>query len=478
MTKKRILRKLILRGCAAGSAALFLMMGPMMVYADPDIDDVRQERDETQEELDEVNATLEELAAEQEDVEAQIEEVSDALTQVMAEIEVLEGEIGDKEAEIAVSQAQLEEAEQRALDQYEAMKIRIRYMYEEGEYNYAMILMQAESYADMLTKADYIEQLYEYDRNMLARYQETVQEVADRKAALEEEREELLGLEADREEEQAYMEDVIAELKEVSDDYAAEIRIAQAQAAEYARQIREQNAEIKRLEEEARRKAEEEARRRAEEERRRAEEEARRKAEEEARRLAEEAARKQAEEEARRKAEEAAQQAAETARREAEEQEQRASEEARTTAENSVAESRETGTITTTSSATYDISSIYAANGGDTGKAIAAFACQFIGNPYVAGGTSLTNGADCSGFVFSVYKEFGYKVPRTSYALRSAGKEVSGIDAAQPGDVVCYPGHVAIYIGNGMIVHASTERSGIKISRVNYRQYTTIRRII
>ena len=475
MNRNDKIRKLIIAGCAS----IVLMQGAMTVYADPDIDDVRDERDETQAELDEVNATLEELAAEQEDVEAQILEVSEALTQVMAEIEVLEGQIEDKEIEIAASQILLEEAEQRALDQYEAMKIRIRYMYEEGENNYAAMLMQAESYADMLTKADYIEQLYEYDRNMLEQYRETVQEVADRKAALEEEREELLGLEKDHEEEQQYMEGVIAELKEVSDDFAAEIRTAQAQAAEYAKQIRAQNAEIKRLEEEARRKAEEEARKRAEEEaRKRAEEEAKRLAEELARKQAEEEAKRQAEELARKQAEEERKRIEEETRRQVDEEEQKASEAARESAENSVAESRETGTITTTASATYDISSIYAANGGDTGKSIAAFACKFIGNPYVAGGTSLTNGADCSGFVFAVYKEFGYKVPRTSYALRSAGKEVSGIDAAQPGDVICYPGHVGIYIGNGMIVHASTERSGIKVSRANYREYVAIRRII
>ena len=200
MTDRKKLRKLIITGCVAGNLTLFLNYAPLMVHADPDIDDVRQERDETQENLDEVNATLEELASEQEDVEAQIEEVGEALTQVMAEIEVLEGKIADKEDEIAESQVLLEEAEQRALDQYEAMKIRIRYMYEEGESSYAMMLLQAESYADLLTKADYIEQLYEYDRNMLVQYQETVQEVADRKAALEAEREELLGLEKDREE--------------------------------------------------------------------------------------------------------------------------------------------------------------------------------------------------------------------------------------------------------------------------------------
>ncbi|HOO79069.1 MAG TPA: C40 family peptidase, partial [Lachnospiraceae bacterium] len=103
--------------------------------------------------------------------------------------------------------------------------------------------------------------------------------------------------------------------------------------------------------------------------------------------------------------------------------------------------------------------------------------CQFIGNPYVAGGTSLTNGADCSGFIYSIYKDFGYTVPRTSYALRSAGTEVAYADA-QPGDVVCYAGHVALYIGNGMIVHASSARTGIKISRATYREILSVRRLI
>ena len=110
-------------------------------------------------------------------------------------------------------------------------------------------------------------------------------------------------------------------------------------------------------------------------------------------------------------------------------------------------------------------------------KDIAAFACKYIGNPYVPGGTSLTNGADCSGFVYAVYDSFGIKVPRTSYDLRSAGKEVSYSDA-QPGDVVCYPGHVGIYIGNGMIVHASTQKTGIKVSNAKYREFICVRRIL
>ena len=95
----------------------------------------------------------------------------------------------------------------------------------------------------------------------------------------------------------------------------------------------------------------------------------------------------------------------------------------------------------------------------------------------MAGGTSLTNGADCSGFVMSVYQHFGISLPRSSYSQSTVGKGVS-YSEAQPGDVIYYGGHVGIYIGNGQIVHASTERTGIKITSATYRSIITVRRII
>lgn len=110
------------------------------------------------------------------------------------------------------------------------------------------------------------------------------------------------------------------------------------------------------------------------------------------------------------------------------------------------------------------------------GKEVVAFANQFIGNPYVYGGMSLTNGADCSGFVKAVYANFGVTLPHSSYGMRHVGYEVS-FDEMREGDIVCYPGHVGIYAGNGRIVNAVDEANGIKFSTVSYTTIISIRRI-
>lgn len=129
------------------------------------------------------------------------------------------------------------------------------------------------------------------------------------------------------------------------------------------------------------------------------------------------------------------------------------------------------------SSTTSEAPVVYATGGSGLGQSVASYACQFVGNPYVYGGTSLTNGADCSGFVMSVYANFGVSLPHSSSGDRSVGTAVDGLANAQPGDIICYSGHVAIYIGNGQIVHASTAKTGIKISDVNYRTPLGVRRI-
>ena len=129
------------------------------------------------------------------------------------------------------------------------------------------------------------------------------------------------------------------------------------------------------------------------------------------------------------------------------------------------------------SSTTSEAPVVYTTGGSELGQSVASYACQFVGNPYVYGGTSLTNGADCSGFVMSVYANFGVSLPHSSSGDRSVGTAVDGLANAQQGDIIYYSGHVAIYIGNGQIVHASTAKTGIKISDVNYRTPLGVRRI-
>ncbi len=129
------------------------------------------------------------------------------------------------------------------------------------------------------------------------------------------------------------------------------------------------------------------------------------------------------------------------------------------------------------SSGSSSSSASYSAPSGSSGQAVVDYACQFVGNPYVYGGTSLTNGTDCSGFVMSVYAAFGISLPHSSSGMRGVGYEVSLSDA-QPGDIICYSGHVAIYVGNNTIVHASTASSGIKYtSPADYKSVICVRRI-
>ncbi len=118
----------------------------------------------------------------------------------------------------------------------------------------------------------------------------------------------------------------------------------------------------------------------------------------------------------------------------------------------------------------------YAPAGSGTGSSVVSYAAQFVGNPYVYGASSLTNGTDCSGYVMSVYAAFGVSLPHSSSAMRGCGYSVSQ-DEMQPGDIVCYSGHVGIYAGNGTLVHASTPKDGIKYSNVHYRKILTVRRI-
>ena len=180
---------------------------------------------------------------------------------------------------------------------------------------------------------------------------------------------------------------------------------------------------------------------------------------------AEEQARLQKEAEERKAAEEAAEKAI------AEANKANAKKETTTTVKETTTAAKETTTEAATEAKTYT------APTSATGQAVVDYACQFVGNPYVYGGSSLTNGTDCSGFVMSVYAQFGISLPHSSSALRSVGYGVS-VDDMQPGDIICYSGHVAIYCGGNTIVHASNPSTGIKYtSPANYKTILAVRRI-
>lgn len=414
-------KKRFLRFIGAVMVLTLITAAAEPVYATT-ISEIQQQKEQNEKNLNSVNQQISGYKGAQADIGNEIEELDAEMVSLLTDINLIEEAIKAKEEEIEITQADYDTAVTVKDEQYESMKIRIKFMYEQGEMSYLQLFAESLSVSDMVNKAEYIEKLYEYDRKLLEEYQATVEEVAALQDQLEEEKSELQTSQYELEEEEAYLEEVLAKKKEEYENYSVMLAKARQEAAAYTTKIKQETAQIKQLEEEERRRKEEE-------ERKRKEEEERRKAEQE-QVLAQ----------------------------------QGQSGEGQSSSESSPAPSQEKPA---------PVSS----GGSSKGQDIANYACQFVGNPYVAGGTSLTNGADCSGFVMSVYKNFGYSLPRSSYAQSSVGKSVSYAEA-QPGDIIYYGGHVAIYIGNGRIVHASTERTGIKTESATYRSIITIRRIV
>ena len=367
------------------------------------------EKKGTQGQLDSLNDQINDLSGEKEDVEAQISGLTSQIAEIMASVSLLEDEIADTEEQIKQAQKDYDAAKEKEDAQYRAMKKRIQYLYEKGETSYIELLMAAKSWSDMLNKAEYVQEIYTYDRNMLDDYAATVKQVAALKESLEEQKSELQAAEYELEQEKASLQESLDEQKAIAADYDVQLAKAKQEAAAYKAKIKQQNAEIQKLA------------------------------------SAEQA--KKAEEEAKRKA--------------AEQKNNSSSQNSSGTAPPSAGGSK----------------TVPPKMGSGTGSDIAQYACQFVGNPYVPGGTSLTNGADCSGFTQSVYRVYGYSLPRNSSSQRSAGREVS-YEEAQPGDLICYAGHVAIYLGNGRIVHASSVKTGIKYGYATYKPILSVRRIV
>ena len=379
----------------------------------------KNKKSEAQTALDNANADIENIQSQQQELQSQIDALDADLVNIIMNLDILEGELSDKQTELDNVTAQLAQAQEDEQNQYDAMKKRIVYMYENGDDSYIEALVGATDFSDLLNRLEYAQQIYDYDRNLLTQYQETVQQVADLKSQVETEKAELEEVQQSYQEQQASYETMIAEKQSQMSDFNTQLASAQSLAAQYKATVDEQN-EIIRQEQAA-----------------------------------------------------AAAAAAQNNNN--------------NKGNNTTTANNNTGNNTGGNSNTGGDSNTGGSTGGGglnpsfstsvSGSDVVSYACQFIGNPYVFGGESLTNGADCSGFIKSVYANFGISLPHSSVALQRAGSEVS-YENAQPGDIICYAGHVAIYMGGGQIVHASSPSTGIKTGSATYRSIITVRRVL
>ena len=433
-------------------------------------DQLKQDKAAAQSQLAAQESKINNLEDQKQTLSAEIDQLDSDLVNIMVEIEILDGELSDKEAQIEQTKADLAVAEENKQKQYEAMKKRIQYLYEKGgDDAWAQMLFQASDFTSLLNQAEYVQQMYDSDINSLEEFKETVQQVKDLGDQLDSEKAELEEMNQEYQNRQTSMQTQLEEKKATSSDYDAQIAQAQNQAAQYTELIRQQNAEIQKIEEEEKKAAEEAARKAAEEAAKKA-------AAEEAAKKAQEEANKKAADEAAKKAAEASKKSSSTSGSNT-----AASSGSSTSSKNntsgsssSAATSKDNGSSSSSSSGSSGSSVSY----NPTGQSVVNYACQFVGNPYVWGGTSLTNGADCSGFIMSIYAKFGVSLPHSSGAMAGCGRGVS-YSEAMPGDIICYAGHVAIYMGGGQIVHASNAKDGIKISgNAAYRPIVAVRRVL
>ena len=401
-----------------------------------------------------IDATKEDIA----NTENSITETQNNITAKETDIAAKESDIQTKTGEIEQTKEELVQAEADRDQQYEDMKKRIKYIYENGgDSAWVNMIFGTDSFTSMLNRAEYAQSMHDYDRKSLEKYREVVAQVTQLKETLETQKTELENQKAELENQKAELESQKSELenqkaslesqkndlqyqqnslqasidqkKAANSDYASQIEAARQQAREITNLIAQQNAELNRLAEE----------RRAEEARRAA-----------------------------------AAAAAEAARQEAARRQQAAS-------QNS-SNSSSSGSSTSSSSSSSSNKQETVKPSGVSGAAIVAYADQFVGNPYVWGGNSLTNGIDCSHFVYQVLKNCGVYSGGyvTSAGWRSQGRAVSGgISNAQAGDVICYSGHVAIYDGHGGIVEAKGSKWGITHDRsATHTTILAIRRFI
>jgi cell wall-associated NlpC family hydrolase len=383
--------------------AVVLLFGSGMSALAASVNEVQKQQTETKNRLNEINKSITAIESKRKEVQAQLKGLNADLVETMLTLETLETDIEIKQDEINVAQEELERLQKLEEEQYEAMKLRIQYMYEKGSTDYISMFLEAKSVTELLNRVDFANDVSDYDDVKLKEYQETKDMVAETKAVLEEEQAELEEVQEAQLVYKAELNKKISAAKSKKSNFESELAKAQKQAEAYKNTIKEQTALIKKLEAEEARKAAEEA--------------------------------------------------------------------AKNNKESLGGGSSSSSSSGSSSSGNSSVN----VSGSGLGAQIASYALKFVGNPYVSGGTSLTNGADCSGFTWAVHRAFGISIPRISRDQAKSGKSVS-ISNVQAGDIIYYGDHVGIYIGNGQIVHASTKATGIKISNYTYRPPLCVRR--
>lgn len=417
----------------------------------------------TLDEISSLNAQQEELEAKKSDLQSQLDDLKDQENSAVSRCNLLSKKINVLEDQIATTQSVVDEyadqikenqkilkkAKEEEADYYDLFCQRVRSMEENGTTSYWQILFGASGFSDFLDRVSFVSSVMEYDDSVLTSLEEARESVAEATEALQEKKEAKEKALSDLEEQQTQVSTASKEaaktLKEIKDNqdvYAEEMSEIDAMADELAADIVSAKSDYA-----AEQKA---AAEQAEAERKAAEEAARKEAE----KKAAEEARKQEEEQ--RQQQQAASSGADSEEEDSPEEEP---------AEESRSDKAEEKDAPDTASSSA------------SGAAIVNYAMQFIGGRYVWGGSNLSTGVDCSGFVMCVYAHFGYSLPHSSAALAGCGKGVS-YSNAQMGDIICYKGHCGIYIGGGKMVNALGVKYGIVVSNVNTGRLVAVRRII